>query len=32
MRPRRNTIRFAAALLATNLKASLMLRGAYRST
>ena len=29
MRPRRNSIRFAAALLATNLKASLMLRGAF---
>jgi ABC-2 type transport system permease protein len=29
MRPRRNPIRFAAALVATNLKASLMLRGAF---
>ena len=29
MHPRRNSIRFAAALLATNLKASLMLRGAF---
>ena len=29
MRPRRNSIRFAAALLATNLKASLTLRGAF---
>ena len=29
MRPHRNSIRFAAALLATNLKASLMLRGAF---
>jgi ABC-2 type transport system permease protein len=29
MRPGRNSIRFAAALLATNLKASLMLRGAF---
>jgi ABC-2 type transport system permease protein len=29
MRPRRNSFRFAAALLATNLKASLMLRGAF---
>jgi len=29
MRLRRNSIRFAAALLATNLKASLMMRGAF---
>ena len=29
MHPRRHSIRFAAALLATNLKASLMLRGAF---
>ena len=29
MRPRRHSIRFAAALLATNLKASLMRRGAF---
>ena len=29
MRPHRNSIRFVAALLATNLKASLMLRGAF---
>src|SRR5262245_62861488 len=29
MRPRRNSVRFAGALLATNLKASVMLRGAF---
>ena len=29
MRPHRNSIRFAGALLATNLKASVMLRGAF---